>query len=722
MQLTEIIRRFESPKPIGRNSYMVKCPCHNDRTQSLCISEMGDKILMNCFAGCRAEDIVRATGLDMKDLFSSNSSNIPVAKRPRNVDYFYTDRLRKTRFYKLADGEWRKSFCWSYKDSNGRWQKGKGNNKVPLYKQHLLKRATDQDTVYIVEGEKDVDTLTNKLHLIAVSSPNGATKGDTKGKWDSDNNIHFKGLNVAIVPDNDDIGRAYAQTIATQLLPIAKSVKVIDLRREWENLKEKGDITDVYESEVPYRERSIADVVRYKLTILTELTKPYEVPQEATEAEAPIIPIWAYEERGQWKIDEKLYITEYIKNHGVKCINNQLYSVDGKIPDNQAKQLIIKEIIDYVQSNHGDKSEKLLKGIKQYCYIEPPKPDIDKIHLNNGTLSRDENGLFTVWSEEKEFCLNRINANYNPNAPQPKVFTEYLNTVFNEDDKLTLQQYCGYCLLPTTVMQKALTVIGDGGEGKSVLGTILNEIIGESNCYNASVRDLEEAFGVANVENKLLYIDDDVSEKALTNSGVFKSLVTNKNTIEAKKKFQQSNPIRSYIRFICFGNFALQSLYDTSDGFFRRLLVLRVKPKDKNRIDNPFIDREIIDNEAEGVLNWLVQGLNEVIKRNFNIYTSERTEAESEKIKHENDSVLAFLQSDFIAIREDLKIHTTTLYKLYCDFCEENAYNKLITANSFSRALKNRAHEYRIVPNENIVIRGKRARGFIGIGVYADIS
>jgi putative DNA primase/helicase len=227
---------------------------------------------------------------------------------------------------------------------------------------------------------------------------------------------------------------------------------------------------------------------------------------------------------------------EFVKGHGVKCINGQLYSVDGAIPDGKAKQTIIKEILYFVRTNHGDKAEKLLKGIKSYCYTEPPKPSLDKIHFKNGTLSKDKGGLFTVWSDEKEFCINRIDCNYNPFAPTPKLFYKYLSEVYYPDDIKTLQQFCGYCLLPTTVLQKALIIIGDGGEGKSVLGAILNGVIGEKNCYNSSIKDLEGNFGVANVENKLIYIDDDVSEKAITNSGIFKSLVTNKNTIEAKKE------------------------------------------------------------------------------------------------------------------------------------------------------------------------------------------
>ena len=99
------------------------------------------------------------------------------------------------------------------------------------------------------------------------------------------------------------------------------------------------------------------------------------------------------------------------------------------------------EIKSYVRTNAGDKAEKLLKGIKQYCYTEPPKPTLDKIHFQNGTLSRDKNGLFTVWSDKKEFCINRLAVNYNPNAPIPKKFFDYLAAVYYEDDRKTIQQY-----------------------------------------------------------------------------------------------------------------------------------------------------------------------------------------------------------------------------------------------------------------------------------------
>ena len=433
-------------------------------------------------------------------------------------------------------------------------------------------------------------------------------------------------------------------------------------------------------------------------------------------------PLWTYGDGTNRKLNEKLYILSFIERYQVRCINNKLYSPDGAIEDGKARQIISHEIMDYVKSNHGDKVEKLLRSIKTHCYMDPPKPDLEKLHFQNGTLSKDENGLFTVFSEEKEFCINRFPINYNPNAPKPERFLRYLNDVFFPDDQVTLQQFCGYCLLPTTVLQKALVIIGDGGEGKSVLGAILNGILGDLNCYNESIGVLQSPFGVANVENKLLFIDDDLSESALKNARTFKNLVTNKTTIQAQKKFVQNNQILSFVRFICFGNFTLQALYDLSEGFQRRQLILQAKPKDPDRADDPFIDREILENEAEGVLLWLLEGLNALICSNYKIAVSDRTKVQSDSFKQENDSVMLFLnECDGIKIGEGLRAHSATLYVAYEHFCRDNMLTPL-KERSFLSMLKTKGRQFGIKGhNEPFALHTshgtKRARGFFGISV-----
>lgn len=41
-----------------------------------------------------------------------------------------------------------------------------------------------------------------------------------------------------------------------------------------------------------------------------------------------------------------------------------------------------------------------------------------------------------------------------------------------------MQEYLGYCLIPSTKGQKMLMLIGKGGEGKSRIGVVMNTIFG----------------------------------------------------------------------------------------------------------------------------------------------------------------------------------------------------------------------------------------------------
>jgi putative DNA primase/helicase len=54
----------------NRKGWTARCPAHDDHRPSLSISEGNDqRILLHCHAGCRPEAIVRALGMDMRDLF-----------------------------------------------------------------------------------------------------------------------------------------------------------------------------------------------------------------------------------------------------------------------------------------------------------------------------------------------------------------------------------------------------------------------------------------------------------------------------------------------------------------------------------------------------------------------------------------------------------------------------------------------------------------------------
>jgi hypothetical protein len=67
----------------GRNgSYQACCPAHDDKDPSLSITETSDgKVLLKCFSGCTAAEIVEAVGLEMKDLFPPSDLSIRERKQ-----------------------------------------------------------------------------------------------------------------------------------------------------------------------------------------------------------------------------------------------------------------------------------------------------------------------------------------------------------------------------------------------------------------------------------------------------------------------------------------------------------------------------------------------------------------------------------------------------------------------------------------------------------------
>ena len=73
-----------------------------------------------------------------------------------------------------------------------------------------------------------------------------------------------------------------------------------------------------------------------------------------------------------------------------------------------------------------------------------------------------------------------------------------------------MQEYMGYCLLPTTKGQKMLLMIGKGGEGKSRIGLVMRSMLGD-NMNTTSIQKVENnRFSRADLENKLLMVDDDM--------------------------------------------------------------------------------------------------------------------------------------------------------------------------------------------------------------------
>lgn len=68
--IDQLLPRLDKVKPNGPSKWKACCPAHDDKEPSLSIREAGDgKVLLHCWAGCEAQDIAAAVGLELRDLF-----------------------------------------------------------------------------------------------------------------------------------------------------------------------------------------------------------------------------------------------------------------------------------------------------------------------------------------------------------------------------------------------------------------------------------------------------------------------------------------------------------------------------------------------------------------------------------------------------------------------------------------------------------------------------
>lgn len=183
--------------------HMARCPAHEDRNPSLSITAGADtRVLLKCHAGCTTEAIVTALGLTMRDLMPPR----PDTER----------RIAATYDYHLPDGTLTrqsvrfdpKDFRQRRPDGNGGWVwNTKGTPDVLYHLPQIIAAIANGDTVWIVEGEKDADTLTAQ-GVTATTNPQGA------GKWKPAYTEQLHGAEVVIVADADDPGRAHARAVA----------------------------------------------------------------------------------------------------------------------------------------------------------------------------------------------------------------------------------------------------------------------------------------------------------------------------------------------------------------------------------------------------------------------------------------------------------------------------------------------------------------------------
>ena len=410
--------------------------------------------------------------------------------------------------------------------------------------------------------------------------------------------------------------------------------------------------------------------------------------------------------------NESLFCDDFLSIHQLLYSNGAFFTPDGRMVDPMPLRCEIFEMMrEYVGANLAKKVTNVVDVLKLAAQVEDFPPVTDRIALANGTLYLDG----TFQEGKPEIVRNRLPVKYDPKAVQPVHWLQFLSDLLYPEDIPTVQEFIGYCLIPSNKGQRMMVIVGKGGEGKSRIGLVLKRLMGDA-ASNGSVQKVENnRFARADLERRLLMIDDDMDMNALPKTNYIKTIVTAEAKLDLERKGVQSYQRDIYARFLCFGNGALTSLYDHSDGFFRRQLILTTKDKPADRTDDPFLVEKMCA-ELEGILLWCLEGLHRLVQNDFRFTVSERAAANVDTIKRSSNNVIDFMESEgYFRFKADYSISSKEFYDIYKQWCEDNACHS-VSAIRFSAELRQNDRRYNLEATNNIYLPGgRRVRGFVGI-------
>lgn len=208
----------------GRDSW--QCPAHDDRTASLSVRNGGGKVLLHCHAGCTADGVLTELGLTWGDAFDEPLRYDEVNR------YVYQDAAGRYLYEKVRYQP--KRFLTFHVNGKGK-EAGRGDVQPVLYRLPELKQAVAAgETIYLPEGEKDVDRLIQE-GFAATCNVSGAGE-----KWRPEYSEHLIGANVVIIADRDEPGYEHARAVRAALAGKAWKIRIAQAAVD----KKGADVSD----------------------------------------------------------------------------------------------------------------------------------------------------------------------------------------------------------------------------------------------------------------------------------------------------------------------------------------------------------------------------------------------------------------------------------------------------------------------------------------------
>jgi len=701
------------------------CPGHGDTNQSLTITEVDDgKTLLKCHGPCAdSEEIVGAMGLTLRDLFADepmdqrirNNRPKPAPKKPpqkrkplgepvETYDYHDEDGSVIYRACRYEPKTFRQQ-----RRTDGRWINSMGDQRLVLYRLPKVIEAVKRgETVYVVEGEKDVATA-ERLGLTATCN----VAGSKKGVWKPEYSETLRGATVMILPDVDPdfvwnekqqknvphrAGQQHGARVAAALDGIAHHVDVYELPSkdisDWvaDTSGGREDLEHILSTDaVPGKSYTLA------VDAWVASVKPKQPEIKLAKDIKPDVDVPAFTNTDQTDIGAADRLVERYGHELRYCSElKRWYVWDGaiwkedKVGAATARAKAVARENTISQLARGEKEWKKgltlenaskIRGALELASVDDAiavTADVfdrfpDVLAVPNGMVDLRTGALLDA---DPSLMLTQMAPTvYDPDAKAP-VFDAFLDSIMFGDMEMVefLQRWLGYCTTGQTREQALVVAHGEGANGKGTLFDTVSLVLGPLAAEApqgllTSKRNDAHPAELMTVRGRRFMTASEVPKGSTWDEARLKWL-TGEDTITARGmrqdfvSWQPTHKITVYLN-------NKPRVKDSSRAFWRRMLFV---PFDGDfapgRPGHDGMLRDKLKRELQGILAWLVRG--SVSWYDGGIQRPAKVEAATEEYRADEDRFGAWLMYYRLDATQDEEQKSSYLYKSYSEWSEKN--------------------------------------------------
>lgn len=359
----------------------------------------------------------------------------------------------------------------------------------------------------------------------------------------------------------------------------------------------------------------------------------------------------------------------YLRKNEIGIVFNYDKGVYKMMSDMELSNIVLSGLYDDMLWNYRTKRNV---SDKVACLLSI----IPDLNLTNdrGWILNLKNGLLDIYTRVLNphtpnfVSLVQSPVEYDPEAKCPVwlgCIEAWMEGPEKQEKSLLLQQFSGYCLSSSMQYDKALFLVGDGGNGKSTFIDTISMVIGQDAASHIDLEGLYGQYGMKGLIGKRLNVIEEVSGNYYQSNKLKKLISGEPVTIDIKYKDQFS--FRPQAKFIFAVNI-MPRVDDTSTATERRICSLIFRNNFRNNPNTALrSDVGILAKELPGILNWMLDGAKNLSEASGFVITQEQINMLAE-YRQENSSVEGFI-AECVEIDKDAEVTVRDLYDEYKAYC-----------------------------------------------------